>query len=82
MESNQLDPVFTYNFEDFPSTLEFSQDSQLLLAGLYKRGIVEIRSLESDEWTCKIDGVLNKFFKLLIFQTLFLSTILFIIGLK
>ncbi|XP_052286453.1 WD repeat-containing protein WRAP73-like isoform X1 [Dreissena polymorpha] len=35
--------------------VEWSADSQFILCGLYKRGLVQVWSLEQPEWKCKID---------------------------
>ncbi|KAK2165292.1 hypothetical protein LSH36_52g03026 [Paralvinella palmiformis] len=35
--------------------IEWSSDSQFILCGMYKRGLVQVWSLEEPEWTCKID---------------------------
>ncbi|WAR26717.1 WRP73-like protein [Mya arenaria] len=35
--------------------IEWSADSQFILCGLYKRGLVQVWSLEQPEWKCKID---------------------------
>lgn len=56
-ENNQITPISSYNFIDFPSHLEFSNDSKLFLVGLYKRGMCCIRSLESEDWIADIDEV-------------------------
>ena len=58
-ENNQITPISTFTFTDFPSDLKFSADSKLFLVGLYKRGVCEIRHLEMEEWICEIDEVIN-----------------------
>ena len=35
--------------------IEWSSDSSFVLCALYKRGVVQVWSLERTEWTCKID---------------------------
>ncbi|XP_069120373.1 WD repeat-containing protein WRAP73-like [Argopecten irradians] len=40
---------------DTIQVIEWSSDSQFILCGLYKRGIVQVWSLEQPEWNCKVD---------------------------
>lgn len=47
-----------FAFNDFIQHLEWSPDSTLILVGLFKRGICEVKSLDNPEWVCKIDEVL------------------------
>lgn len=35
--------------------IEWSSDSQFILCGMFKRGMVQVWSLESSDWHCKID---------------------------
>lgn len=35
--------------------IEWSSDSQFILCGLFKRGIIQVWSVENTDWTCKID---------------------------
>ncbi|XP_013397882.1 WD repeat-containing protein WRAP73-like [Lingula anatina] len=44
-----------YTCLDAVQYVEWSSDSQFILCGMYKRGLVQIWSLEQPEWTCKID---------------------------
>ena len=46
-----------FSFIDFISHFEWSPDSTLLLVGLFKRGICEVKSLDNPDWVCKIDEV-------------------------
>ena len=41
-----LDPI---------QSVEWSPDSSLVLCALYRRGVVQVWSLEHSEWSCKID---------------------------
>ncbi|XP_048751589.2 WD repeat-containing protein WRAP73-like [Ostrea edulis] len=44
-----------YTCLDTIQHIEWSSDSQFVLCGLFKRGIVQVWSIEQPEWTCKID---------------------------
>lgn len=44
-----------YTCLDAIQLLEWSPDSQFILCGMFKRGLVQVWSLEQPEWTCKID---------------------------
>nr|XP_002131694.1 WD repeat-containing protein WRAP73 [Ciona intestinalis] len=44
-----------YTCMDAVQSLEWSSDSQFLLCAMYKRGLVQIWSVEQPDWTCKID---------------------------
>nr|XP_022337622.1 WD repeat-containing protein WRAP73-like [Crassostrea virginica] len=44
-----------YTCLDTIQHIEWSADSQFILCGLFKRGIVQVWSIEQPEWTCKID---------------------------
>lgn len=44
-----------YTCLDTIQQIEWSSDSQFILCGLFKRGIVQVWSIEQPEWTCKID---------------------------
>ncbi|XP_071487099.1 WD repeat-containing protein WRAP73-like [Diadema antillarum] len=44
-----------YTCLDAVQYIEWSSDSKFILCGMYKRGIVQVWSLEQPEWTCKID---------------------------
>lgn len=39
---------------DFVDHLEWSSDSSMILIGLFKRGIVELKSIAHPEWVCRI----------------------------
>lgn len=40
---------------DAIQSVEWSADSQFILCGMFKRGLVQVWSIEQPEWTCKID---------------------------
>lgn len=44
-----------YSCLDTIQYIEWSADSQFILCGLFKRGIVQVWSLEQPDWNCKID---------------------------
>jgi WD40 repeat protein len=44
-----------YTCLDAIQYLEWSPDSLFILCGMYKRGLVQVWSLEQPDWTCKID---------------------------
>lgn len=44
-----------YTCLDTIQHIEWSSDSRFILCGMYKRGMVQVWSLEQPEWTCKID---------------------------
>uniref|UniRef100_H2Y8F9 Anaphase-promoting complex subunit 4 WD40 domain-containing protein n=1 Tax=Ciona savignyi TaxID=51511 RepID=H2Y8F9_CIOSA len=44
-----------YTCMDAVQSLEWSSDSQFLLCAMYKRGLVQVWSVEQPDWTCKID---------------------------
>ncbi|XP_077441808.1 WD repeat-containing protein WRAP73 [Vanacampus margaritifer] len=44
-----------YTCLDLISHMEWSSDSQFILCALYKRGLVQVWSLEQPDWHCKID---------------------------
>ncbi|XP_072043725.1 WD repeat-containing protein WRAP73-like [Amphiura filiformis] len=44
-----------YTCLDTVQSIEWSSDSMFILCSMYKRGIVQVWSLEQPEWTCKID---------------------------
>lgn len=55
-DSDLLKPHKSFNFCDFIEDIQWSNNSKLILIGLYKRGIVELKSNESNnDWKCKID---------------------------
>jgi len=53
VRSLQIKALFTCL--DNISYIEWSSDSQYILCGLFKRGLIQVWSLEHTEWTCKID---------------------------
>lgn len=46
-----------YSFLDLISNIEWSPDGHYILCGINKKGLVYIKSLDDDEWNCKIDEV-------------------------
>ncbi|XP_077370708.1 WD repeat-containing protein WRAP73 [Festucalex cinctus] len=44
-----------YTCLDVISHMEWSSDSQFILCAMYKRGLVQVWSLEQPDWHCKID---------------------------
>uniref|UniRef100_A0A8C6UJ44 WD repeat containing, antisense to TP73 n=1 Tax=Neogobius melanostomus TaxID=47308 RepID=A0A8C6UJ44_9GOBI len=44
-----------YTCLDQVSHMEWSSDSQFILCAMYKRGLVQVWSLEQPDWHCKID---------------------------
>ena len=58
--SNQsLKPIKTFSFIDFIEDIKWSNNNQLLLVGIYKRNICEIRSIENDKYFCTIDEAIQ-----------------------
>ncbi|XP_066926151.1 WD repeat-containing protein WRAP73-like [Clytia hemisphaerica] len=53
VKSLQIKALFTCL--DNINHIEWSADSMFLLCAMYKRGIIQVWSLENTEWTCKID---------------------------
>lgn len=52
---NTLQVTHLFTCLDAVQTLEWSHDSELILCAMYKRGLIQIWSLEQPEWSCKID---------------------------
>ena len=50
-----LKPIKIYTFIDFIEDLKWSNNSQLLLIGIYKRNRCEIRNIQNDNYLCTID---------------------------
>ncbi|XP_033103905.1 WD repeat-containing protein WRAP73-like [Anneissia japonica] len=50
-----LQIIQLYTCLDGIQYIEWSSDSKFVLCGMYKRGIVQVWSLDQSEWTCKID---------------------------
>ena len=44
-----------YTFCDFVEKIEWSEDSQLILIGLFKRNLCEIKNIKKPKWICRID---------------------------
>ena len=45
----------TYKCQDAVQHLEWSPDSKYIVSGMYKRGLVQLHSVEHKDWHCKID---------------------------
>ncbi|XP_017915953.1 PREDICTED: WD repeat-containing protein WRAP73 isoform X3 [Capra hircus] len=54
-DANTLQILQLYTCLDQIQHLEWSADSLFILCALYKRGLVQVWSLEQPEWHCKID---------------------------
>ncbi|KAB1268169.1 WD repeat-containing protein WRAP73 [Camelus dromedarius] len=54
-DANTLQVVQLYTCLDQIQHIEWSADSLFILCALYKRGLVQVWSLEQPEWHCKID---------------------------
>ena len=50
-----LKPVKIYSFIDFIEEIKWSNSSNLILIGIYKRNRCEIRNIENDNFICSID---------------------------
>ncbi|XP_077460311.1 WD repeat-containing protein WRAP73 [Stigmatopora argus] len=50
-----LQILHLYTCLDQISQMEWSSDSQFILCAMYKRGLVQVWSLEQPDWHCKID---------------------------
>lgn len=59
-DCHSLKVIQKYNFCDYIEDIQWSPDNKLILVGLYKRGVCEIRGMNSLNWYCKIDeGILG-----------------------
>ncbi|KAM8927069.1 WD repeat-containing protein WRAP73 isoform 2-T2 [Pelodytes ibericus] len=54
-DTNTLQIAQLYTCLDQIQHLEWSSDSMFILCAMYKRGIVQVWSLEQPDWHCKID---------------------------
>uniref|UniRef100_A0A8C9VVA3 WD repeat containing, antisense to TP73 n=1 Tax=Scleropages formosus TaxID=113540 RepID=A0A8C9VVA3_SCLFO len=52
---NTLQILHLYTCLDQIAHVEWSSDSQFILCAMYKRGLVQVWSLEQPDWHCKID---------------------------
>lgn len=52
---NTLQILQLYTCLDQISQMEWSSDSLFILCAMYKRGLVQVWSLEQPDWHCKID---------------------------
>ena len=50
-----LKPIKIYSFLDFIEDIKWSNSSNLILVGIYKRNRCEIRNIENDNFICAID---------------------------
>ena len=50
-----LKPCIKYNFIDLIEDIQWSNDSKLLLIGIYKRSICELKLLTDPSWNCRIN---------------------------
>ena len=53
--SQSLKPVKIYTFIDFIEDIKWSNSSELILIGIYKRNRCEIRNILNDNFICTID---------------------------
>ena len=65
-DNKSLKPFQWYSFCDFIEDIQWSNNSKLILIGLYKRARCEIRTIENQKWFCTIDegiqGMKNSLF--------------------
>ena len=65
-DNKSLKPFQSYSFCDFIEDIQWSNNSKLILIGLYKRARCEIRTIENQKWFCTIDegiqGMKNSLF--------------------
>ena len=54
-DNKSLKPFQTFSFCDFIEDIQWSKNSKLILVGLYKRSLCEIRNIENPKWYCSID---------------------------
>ena len=61
-----LKQLHKFSFSDYIEHIEWSKDSTLILIGLFKRGIVEIKHLVNPEWHCRLNegiaGITHAYF--------------------
>ncbi len=50
-----MNNVQVFNFNDTISHMEFSPDSLYILVVMHKTGKVEVKSMEDEDWFCKIE---------------------------
>ena len=50
-----LKQIQKFSFSDYIEHIEWSKDSSLILVGLFKRGIVEVKQLLKPEWMCQLN---------------------------
>ena len=50
-----LKPIRRYNFIDFIEDIQWSNNNNLILIGLYRRNRCEIRNIQNDNYLCTID---------------------------
>ena len=54
-ETATLKPIQKHSFCDYIEKIQWSPDSTLILIGLFKRGVVEIKQIGKPEWICRLD---------------------------
>lgn len=54
-ETATLKQVNKFSFCDYIEKIQWSNDSNLILIGLFKRGIVEVKQIKKPEWICRLD---------------------------
>ena len=54
-ETNSLRPMHQFSFIDLITKIEWSPDSNFILVAIGKRGMVFVKSLNDQDWNCKID---------------------------
>ncbi|MCQ2821312.1 MAG: hypothetical protein MJ252_28970, partial [archaeon] len=50
----QLQLINKYTFCDYIENIQWSNDSNLIMIALYKRGIVEVKQMKKMDWICRI----------------------------
>lgn len=53
--SSTLKQVQRFSFCDFIENIQWSQDSTMIMVGLYKRGLIEIKQIRKPKWISRID---------------------------
>lgn len=54
-ETNSLRPMHQFTFIDFVTQIDWSPDSNFILVSIAKRAMVFVKSLNDQDWNCKID---------------------------
>ena len=53
--SSTLKQVQRFSFCDFIENIQWSPDSTMIMVGLYKRGLIEIKQVRKPKWICRVD---------------------------